>query len=213
MKKKVLIFSAGSAGRDILQLITTINKIKNEWNVIGYVDDDTKKIGKVIDKIKVYSNKNKPKSKEIYGVCGIMDSKIRKKIFEKEIIKSGYKLTNLFHPSVEKPSSLKIGEGNIIFNCNINANVSIKNFTLVHNFCNLGHNIIVGNYVTMLATITIGGHSQVGNMTFIASGVDINRGIKIGNNCKIGIGSVIMNNIKDNTIVMDYPRLVMRKNK
>ena len=88
MKKKILIFSAGSAGREVFQLILNINKLQNEWEVIGYVDNDTNKIGKTIDDIQVYSTANKPKKKEIYAICGIMNSDIRKKIFDKEIIKN-----------------------------------------------------------------------------------------------------------------------------
>ena len=57
MKKKILIFSAGSAGREVFQLILNINKLHNEWEVIGYVDDDTNKIGKIIDDVQVYSKK------------------------------------------------------------------------------------------------------------------------------------------------------------
>ena len=73
MKKKILIFSAGSAGREVFQLILNINKLKNEWEVIGYVDDDKNKIGKTIDNIEVFSTANKPKKKEMM---------------------SGYKITN-----------------------------------------------------------------------------------------------------------------------
>ena len=79
MKKKILIFSAGSAGREIFQLISSINKFKDEWEVIGYVDDDVNKVDKIIDKIQVYSNKKKPKNKEIYATCGVMNHIIRKK--------------------------------------------------------------------------------------------------------------------------------------
>ena len=212
MKKKILIFSAGSAGRDIYQLISTINKFHNEWEVIGYVDSDSKKIGKNFDDVKVYSNKNKPKNKEIFGICGIMNIKTRKKIFDKEI-KNEYKLTNLIHPRTEIPKTLKIGNGNIIFNCNINANVKIKNFSVISQYCNLGDNTVIGNYTHMLAHISIGSHTEIGDSTFIASGVHINRGVKIGSNCMLGIGTVIMSNLKKNSIVMDYPRQVVRKNK
>ena len=212
MKKKILIFSAGSAGRDIYQLISTINKFHNEWEVIGYVDSDSKKIGKNFDDVKVYSNKNKPKNKEIFGICGIMNIKTRKKIFDNEI-KNDYKLTNLIHPRTEIPKSLKIGNGNIIFNCNINANVKIKNFSVISQYCNLGDNTVIGNYTHMLAHISIGSHTEIGDSTFIASGVHINRGVKIGSNCMLGIGTVIMSNLKKNSIVMDYPRQVVRKNK
>ena len=96
MKKKIVIFSAGSAGREVFQLILNINKLKNEWEVIGYVDDDKNQVGKTIDNIEVFSTTNKPKKKEIYAISGIMDSSIRKKIFNEEILKNGYQLTNVF---------------------------------------------------------------------------------------------------------------------
>ena len=56
MKKKILIFSAGAAGREVSQLILSINKLQKAWEVIGYVDDDANKIGKTIDNTKIYSN-------------------------------------------------------------------------------------------------------------------------------------------------------------
>ena len=43
MKKKILIFSAGPMGRETRQLILNINKLKNEWELIGYVDNNLKK--------------------------------------------------------------------------------------------------------------------------------------------------------------------------
>ena len=57
----------------------------NKKFVVGYVDDDKNKIGKTIDNIEVFSTTNKPKKKEIYAISGIMDSSIRKKIFNEEI--------------------------------------------------------------------------------------------------------------------------------
>ena len=64
MKKKILIFSAGSAGGEVFQLILKINKLKNEWEVIGYVDDDKNKIGKTVNNIEVFSTTNKPNKKD-----------------------------------------------------------------------------------------------------------------------------------------------------
>ena len=115
MKKKILIFSAGPASREVFQLIESINKFREAWEVIGYVDDDPKKVGKNIDNVKVYSSINKPKQSEIYAICGISNIPLRKKIFEEEIIKNKFQLTNLIHPLVEIPTSFKIGFGNIIF--------------------------------------------------------------------------------------------------
>ena len=211
MRKKILIFSAGSAGREIFQLISSINKLNNEWEVIGYVDNNEKKIGKTVNDIKVYSNKNKPINKEIYATCGAMDSKTRKKIFEEEIIKSNFQIANLIHPLIEIPKCLKIGKGNIIFgNVHISFEVNIKNFSLVSNFCDLGHNLIAGNYITLMPAVTIGGNCNIGEHTLIGSGANVHQCIKIGKNCKIGMGSLIINDLKNNSFVVDQPRKITR---
>ena len=166
MKKKILIFSAGSAGREVNQLISSINKISENWEVVGYVDNDKNKVGKTIDGLNVYSNSNKPHNKDIYAICGIMDGSLRKKIFSEEIIKNDYKLTNLIHPSVEQPKSLKIGLGNIIFgNVHISFEVNINNFSLISNFCDLGHNLITNNYFTIMPSVIIGGSCEIGEQT------------------------------------------------
>ena len=213
MKKKILIFSAGSAGREVFQLILNINKLQNEWEVIGYVDNDTNKIGKTIDDIQVYSTANKPKKKEIYAMCGIMNGAIRKKIFNEEIIKNEYKLTNLIHPLVEKPKCFKTGLGNIIFgNVHISFEVDIKNFSIISNFCDLGHNLIANNYFTIMPSVIIGGNCEIGEQTLIGSGAMIHPGIKIGSNCTIGMGTLITSNIKNNTSVINYPRQATKKN-
>jgi len=52
MKKKILIFSAGPAGREINQLILNINKFRAEWKVVGFVDDDKNFITKFMTKEK-----------------------------------------------------------------------------------------------------------------------------------------------------------------
>ena len=213
MKKKILIFSAGSTGREVFQLISNINKLQNEWEVIGYVDNDSNKIGKTIDSIQVYSTTNKPKNKEIYAMCGVMDGVIRKKIFDKEIIKNGYQLTNLIHPLVEQPKCFKIGLGNIIFGyVHISFEVNIKNFSIISNFSDLGHNLIANDYFTIMPSVIIGGNCEIGEQTLIGSGATIHQGVKIGSNCKIGMGTLITSNIKHNTSIINYPRQTTKEN-
>ena len=213
MKKKILIFSAGSAGREVNQLISSINKINESWEVVGFVDSDEDKAGKSVDGLSVYSNSNKPRDKDIYATCGIMDGSLREKIFNQEIIKNKYKLTNLIHPSVEQPKSLKIGLGNIIFgNVHISFDVEIKNFSIISNYCDLGHNLIANNYFTIMPSVIIGGNCEIGEQTLIGSGAMIHQGVKIGSNCKIGMGTLVTGEIKTNTSVVDYPRKTIKEN-
>ena len=213
MKKKILIFSAGPSGREVFQLISSINKLNHIWEVIGYVDIDSNKIGKMIDGIHVYSSNKLPKQNEIFATCGTMNSVIRKKIFDEDIIKNGYKLTNLIHPHVEIPKCFKIGLGNIIFGyVHISFEVNIKNFSIISNFSDLGHNLVANDYSTVMPSVILGGNCEIGEQTLIGSGSTIHQGVKIGSNCKIGMGTLITSNIKNNTSVINYPRQTTKEN-
>ena len=143
-----------------------------------------------------------------------MNPKIRRKIYEKEILNIPYKITNLIHPLNEIPNCLKMGKGNIIFgNVHISFEVNIKNFLLVSNFSDLGHNLIADNYVTIMPSVVIGGNCKIKSGSLIASGVIINQGTSIGKNCKIGMGTLVTKNLEDNISAIDYPRKAIVKNK
>ena len=85
--RKNFNFSAGAAGREINQLINSINLYKPTWSILGYVDDKISK-KKKLDGLNVFSNNNKPKFKNIYAISGIMDAEKK----EKNLWKRNYKI-------------------------------------------------------------------------------------------------------------------------
>jgi|TARA_B100001063_G_C16599470_1_gene469930 sugar O-acyltransferase (sialic acid O-acetyltransferase NeuD family) len=213
VKKKIIIFTAGSAGRETFKLIKEISLLsKNKWEVLGYIDSSKRLNGKILDGVKIYSNCKKFKSKDIFAICGITDPLKRKEIYKNEIIKNKFKIPNLIHPKNIIPKDLKIGFGNIIFNhVHLSFEVSIKNCSLISNFTDLGHNSIVNDFVSIMPQTSIGGNCKIGNNTFIGSGSNVHQNTNIGKNCKIGMGSIIINEIKDNHSVINFQRQVIQK--
>lgn len=213
MKKKIIIFTAGSAGRETFKLIREISLFSNnKWEVLGYIDSSKKLDGKILDGVKIYSNCKKFKSKNIFAICGITDPFKRKKIYNDEIIKNKFKIPNLIHPKNIIPKDLKIGEGNIIFNhVHLSFEVSIKNYSLISNFTDIGHNSIINDYVSIMPQTSIGGNCKIGENTFIGSGSNIHQKIKIGKNCKVGMGSVVISEIKENHSVVNFQRQIKQK--
>ena len=210
--KEILIFSAGPAGRETFQLINEINKKRKQWKVVGYVDDEIEKKLSYLDKIKVFSNKNKPSGNRLYAITGIMEPKIRLKIFKNEIKKNNYKIPNLIHPKIELPECFKLGKGNIIFNnVHISFEVSLGNFSVVSNFSDLGHNLNAKDFLTIMPSVTVGGNCTIGKSVLIGSGVKILQNLNIGDNCKIGIGSTVISNLKKNSSLIDFQRKVIKK--
>ena len=84
--KKIFIFSAGGSGRSILRLIQEINADQPIWEVIGYVETDPNLQGAKLDSLRVYKQDELVASNEFFGVCGVLDPKLRKKIVTNEIL-------------------------------------------------------------------------------------------------------------------------------
>ena len=112
--KKIFIFGAGSGFGEILHLINDINDKSPTWEILGFVDNNPDLIGSKIDGHLVYKHEDLPVSKDYYGICGVMDPKLRRKIVHTEIETKGYMLPALIHPTTIKASNFAAGPGSIV---------------------------------------------------------------------------------------------------
>ena len=211
--KKIFIFGAGTAGREILQLIYDINDRTPTWEVLGYVDNDPGLIGQKNDGYLVYKHEDLPVSKNYYGACGVMDPKLRRKIVNTEIKTKGYMLPTLIHPTTIKSSDFIAGPGSIILRrVHISFEVKIGECVYVTDNAVLGHHLRVGEYTSIMTSSTISGNCSIGQGCIIGSGVNLYQGVKVGNESIVGIGTTITRDVPDKTSVTDFPRKIIRSN-
>jgi serine O-acetyltransferase len=84
----------------------------------------------------------------------------------------------------------------------------------------IGETCEIGNDVTLFQGVTLGGtgkekgkrHPTLGNNVLVASGAKVLGAITIGDNSKIGAGSVVLNDVPENSTVVGIPGKVVRKN-
>lgn len=77
--------------------------------------------------------------------------------------------------------------------------------TVIGNLSNLGHGCQVGAKVWMSVGCMIGGNSTIGDSSTLGLGVSFRDNVRIGANCSIGMGSVVVNNLPDNSSVFGNP--------
>ena len=191
------------------------NKVNRQWNLIGFIDENTYNYGKGINGYKVLGgfefleNKN-----DIYYVCAIGKSSIRKKVIEEKCEKLGIKAATLIHPSVIMSNNLNsIGEGSIICAANIlTVNIEIGKHSIINLDCTIGHDVNVGNFSTIYPSSNISGNCVIGECTEVGTGTQIIQGKKIGDNCIIGAGSVVINDVKEKCVAVGVPAKVVKVN-
>jgi len=202
--KELLIFGSGDGGIELLEIIKQINNTNEEWSVIGFVDSH--KSGD-IDGIKIGRLSDFNINNETYGICGVMDPKLRKSITEKEIVSNNIRLATIIHPLSNLASDFKATEGCIIFpGVRISHGVKIEKGTFLNYNVIIGHEAQIDEYNYCAPGVIINAECQIGKSCIFGSGAILIPRINIGSGCVIGIGTTILNDIPEKKRVMDLPR-------
>ena len=212
--KDIVVIGAGGFAREVIWLIEEINKQKLTWNILGYIDEDIKKHNILLNGYKVLGDYKWFNNKEnIYYVCAIGNSKIRKKIVEEKINKYYIKAATLIHPSVSIDNkTTEIGEGTIICShSSITVNIKIKNHCIVNLNSTIGHDVTIENYVTVYPNASISGNCALDEAVELGTGARIIQGKAVGKNAIIGAGAVVINDIEENTTNVGVPSKVIKR--
>lgn len=201
----IIIVGASGFGREILQYIDDINAVLPQWNFIGFIDDnlnalDGKSQGReIVDTI----NGHIPKSDIMY-VCGLAFPKVKKEIVT--LLKNkGAKFATIIHPTARISKYSRIGEGCVITpNSNVNTDAEIGDFVSIL-ASGIGHDAKVGNFSTLSGHVAVNGHVEVGDEVYIGCGALIAPSKKIGQRATVGIGSVVISNVKPGATVFGNP--------
>jgi len=203
--KDVVIIGAGGFGREVAWLIEDINKIKPQWNIRGFVDENLDLKGKLIDGYKVLGDIEWLKDQDLYAVCAIGDPIVKKNIVNR-LKGSRIKYPVLIHPNVIKSNSVEIGEGSIICAGNIlTVNIKIGKHVIINLDCTIGHDAEIKDYSTILPSVNISGYVIVEQCVSIGTGSAIIQGIKIGSNTVIGAGAVVVKDLPANCTAVGIP--------
>ena len=209
--KKIVIIGAGAFSREVLWLIQEINEDKKEWEVLGFLDDNSENIGKIIHGKPVLGKIEDLKnlSKDVYSIITIANGDVREKIVNQY---RDRKFATLIHPNIKIDSSNFIGEGTIICSGNIiTVDVNIGKHVIVNLSCTIGHDTIIDDYVTIFPGVNISGGVQIGKNSSIGTGTAILQYLEVGKNVTLGSLSNVIRNIPDYCTAVGNPAKVIKK--
>jgi len=203
--KKLIIVGASGFGREIAQWVEDINTVKAEWNILGFIDDNPNALEgchcdhQIIGSIKEWQ----PKDDEFFA-CAIAIPSVKYAVVM-SLLERGAKFATLIHPTALVNKYAQIGEGVIMTpRSSATADTKIGNYVSVLG-PGIGHDATVGDFSTLSGRCSINGHVQVGKMVYIACGVSVAPSKKIGDGAYVGIGSVVISNVKAGTKVFGNP--------
>jgi len=190
--KKIIIVGVGGFGREVAWLIERINQIKPTWELLGFVDDNIELIGSVVGGYPVLGDCNwlNRQQGELYAVCAIGASKVRKQVIKKL---KGVKFATLIDPKVEMSKRVNLGEGCIICAGTIlTVDITIGSHVIINLDCTIGHDAVMNDFVTLYPSVNISGNTVLGECVEMGTGCQIIQGIVIGDETIVGAGAVVV---------------------
>ena len=208
MNTRIVIVGAGGHGRvvaDMIDLLNNQNNI-NKTNIVGFLDDDIRLKGKIINKKPVLGPiKNLKDIEYDEVVITIGDNVLRRKLFV-DFLSHGKRFSVICHPNSIISPNVEIGQGSqIVGGVVVNTGTRIGQNTIINTGCTIDHDNWIGDHVHTAPGVHLGGDVVVGDDTFIGMGAIVAPRCKIGKGCTIGAGSVVLKDIPDGEFVFGTP--------
>ena len=205
--KDLVIVGTGGVGKETALIVEDINEISQEWNLLGFIDDNKELIGKEINGYKVLGDREFLNNfdKEVYVVIAIADHCIKEELV-KYLTNKNIQYATLIHPSVKINRTISIGKGCIIYqNVIMTVNINIGNHVIISPKCGIGHDSLIEDYVTVLWNVNISGSERIRQGVTLGSGCTIIQGLEIGRGSFVGAGAVVIRDIDESKTAVGVP--------
>lgn len=206
--QKVVIIGASGFGREVLDIFLAENKVSPKWEILGFIDEDPRLKGKVINDYPVLGSFDwfeKIDTDDVRVIVAIGDNKVRKKVVNKA--KSlNLKFCNAIHPNAIMTPFTSLGEGVIITAGVILTNqIKIGNHVIINLNATVGHDVVIEDFVNINPGVHINGNNRIKEGAYIGSGAVTIQNITIGRWSIIGAGAVVIEDIPEKVVAVGVP--------
>ncbi len=194
MIQDIAIYGAGGLGREMTLMIQQINKVSNQWNIIGFFDDGLMRHDKVDDWLVLGGLTEANGWNKKFGiVLAIADPHVRQKL-SIQLINPQIHFPTLIHPSCNIGYEQRnvFGKGVILTaNVVLTTNVKLEDFVIVNLATTIGHDVTIGKCSSIMPGCSISGNVQIGERNQIGTGARFLQNISIGDDSVVGAGAVV----------------------
>lgn len=203
--KQLLIIGARGFGREVYDLAMDCAAESADFVVKGFLDDKKDALNGLGEYPPIVSSVEEYEIQpDDVFICGLGSPEWRK-VYTEKILAKGGKFITLISPLAIIRRNAHIGEGCIITHrSNISVDAYVGNHAAILS-SGLGHDVKVGEYSVLSGGVALNGFVEVGREVYMGCNSMVAPHKKIGDNAFVGIGSVVISNVKAGTKVFGYP--------
>lgn len=204
--KELIIIGARGFGREVYSLAKQSIGYGETFLVKGFLDDNTTVLDDFLNYPTILNSveKYEVQPNDVF-ICGL-GSVESKKYYVNLLLDKGAIFINLINKSVIFNDNCKLGIGCILWGpISISNDVTIKNFVTIHPNVAIGHDVTIGDFAHIGAYCFFGGFTVLEDEVTVYVKATILDRLRIGKGAKVGAGSVVLRNVKEQTTVFGNP--------
>jgi sugar O-acyltransferase (sialic acid O-acetyltransferase NeuD family) len=190
----VVIIGAGGFGREVLDMVRSIDPDGARWRFVGFVAEDEPDAA-LLDRIHASFLGNDDtflrQRTATHYVVAIGNPSLRRLVVERYDA-VGLNPISLIHPSASIGSDVIIGEGAVVCaHTSITTNIRIGRHVHVDRMATIGHDAVIDDFVTLHPGSVICGAVHIGSGTRVGTNASILPKLLVGRDVVIGAGAVL----------------------
>lgn len=202
--RDLIIIGAGNVGGF---LAYNQNLFAEQFNLLGFLDDDANKMGKGFYGQKVLGNVDSiagyPTDTAL--AIGIASPKAKKAIYEK-LKDKGFYFPSFIAGNAWLSNKVETGQGVILYpGVSINYETVVEDFVIMNMNCAVGHNCHIEKYCALAPGVNLAGFTKIEEGADMGIGVSTKQNMVVGEYSVIGGQSMIIKNVPANTKVAGVP--------
>lgn len=217
MKKKVVILGVGGYCANLIDIMRDLDAKAGEqlYEPIGYLDDDVKKHGTQYFGLPVLGGLKDAATRfpDAHFVNGIGSAETASK--KPQIIaQTGApreRFVTLVHPTAYVAPTVTIGVGTVVAQyCVIMAGAVIGDHVKMLPQCTISYGSNIGSYSTVSTGAVTLSDVVCGVSNYLGANVSIKERVKVGDYCILGMGTVVLRDVPENSVMVGNPARFLR---
>ena len=214
--KQLIILGTGGNCLDIYDAALAINRQAGHpvYECLGLLDDNPALHGQEISGLRVLGGladaARFPDAVFINGI-GSPSSFWRKADILRGTGLPRERFETIVHPQASVSSLAKLGHGVAVLpGVSIAACAEIGDHVIILQGAIISHHCRIGDYGCIASGACLSGNVEAAPFTYIGANASVRNGIKIGTRALVGIGSVVVKDVLENTVVAGNPAKYLR---
>jgi sugar O-acyltransferase (sialic acid O-acetyltransferase NeuD family) len=210
----LVLVGSGGFGRETAEAVRVLAATGVPWRLLGFIDDDPDRAGKVIDGTPVLGGREELKrfpDARIVVCTGRPGNYVSRPRIVGELGLPLEQYATVIHPSAAVSSSSSVGPGSVLLACTVlTAAVRVGAHVAVMPHVTLTHDDVVEDFATLASRAALGGGARVGRCAYIGAGAIIGEQRTVGEFALVGMGAVVTRDVPPREVWAGVPARRMR---